>query len=666
MNWKQNKCRMAVARALTGLPVLAVGAFGLSSTQAIAGESGGGLEEIIVTAQFRSENLQETPIAITAVTGEMLDARNARDIADASNWAPNVQLSRGAAGFGQMASIFIRGVGQADPHFAVEPGVGMYLDDVYYGVLTGALFDLVDTDRVEVLRGPQGTLAGKNSIGGSIKLFSKRPGPEADAFAEFQVGTFNRISGRAATNITLVEDTLYARVSAMGKHRKGYLDRLDYDCAAGNAGAGSGRLQENCKIGSEGGESTFGGRASVLWLISDRVENTFTFDITSSNSENPAAKQRFESPIWTGTASYLTPEHSYTNFETNVSVPTGAGASSSFVKPSTTPLDAWGVSNHFDFEISDNVRLTSITAYRESKVQFSTALEASPASVSDQIWHLNHTQFTQELRLSGEYGMLDWTLGGFYYDADGRSGGRVNIPGGLAVGGGGLNLDILFEDPVKTSSKSVFAHLVLHPVENLSLTAAVRYTDDSKDFTFNRWDYTGAPHPVLGALVDFTVPYSGDNVDFRFAADYQLSDALMIYGSFSTGYKGGGVNPRPFFTSQAIPYNPETLDAIEFGFKSQLFDNRVRLNAAAFYNDFTDLQGTLIQCDAFSPFPGAPCAMSANVGDAHIKGFEVEVEMQPVDGMLIDVALGVVDFNYTRVDPATAITEDQVLHRRPV
>jgi iron complex outermembrane recepter protein len=626
--------------------------------QGLAHAQSDGLEEIIVTAQFRAQNVQRTPIAISAFDAAMLEARNAVDIDDAANFAPNVTLSRGAAGFGQMSAIFIRGVGQADPHFAVEPGVGMYIDDVYFGVLTGSIFELLDAERVEVLRGPQGTLAGKNSIGGAIKLFSQQPGPEANGYAEMGFGSFNAVTGRAATNLTLVDDKLYARVSVMARHRDGYMDRLDYNCMTGQLATGTRRLRQECVIGTQGGEAMWATRGVLRFTPGDRVENSITFDMTEDTSENPAAKQVFTSPLWAGTNNYITGPEDYSNYEDYISRPTGT-ASTPFVLPETTPLHVRGFANNLNVQITDNLLFQSITAVRESETPFAVPADVSPATVSDQAWKLTHEQFTQEFRLNGgKADGVEWTVGLFTYDADGVSEGRVNLPGGLALGGGGLNLEILFRDPVATQSDSVFAHAAFHPSDKVTVTTGVRYTDDLKSFTFNRWDWQGLPHPVLGALVNFNSTYKGDHTDYRAAVDWQFADNMMFYSQFSTGYKGGGVNPRPFFTSQAIPYQPEELEAFEVGLKSVLADNRLRLNVAAFKNDFTDLQLTLTRCDAFSPFAGAPCAMSANVGDAEITGLEVEAEFKPTDRLGIDLTLGFLDFQYTRVDPRTGVTLD--------
>jgi iron complex outermembrane receptor protein len=180
------------------------------------------LQEIVVTAQFRSENLQQTPIAITAVNAAMLEQRNQTDISQVAAQAPNVTLQPNGAAFGASMVAFIRGVGQTDFDLALEPGVGIYVDDVYYATLTGSLLDLLDLDRVEILRGPQGTLAGKNSIGGAIKLFTQKPTGEG-GFLEAGYGSLHRVDIRGAGDFTLVPDKLFVRVSVASKHHDGYV-----------------------------------------------------------------------------------------------------------------------------------------------------------------------------------------------------------------------------------------------------------------------------------------------------------------------------------------------------------------------------------------------------------------------------------------------------------
>jgi iron complex outermembrane receptor protein len=613
--------------------------------------------DIIVTAQFREQSVQKTPIAISAFDADLLDRKGVSDISGAANLAPNVQLSAGAGNFGGMAAIFIRGVGQSDPHFALEPGVGMYIDDIYYGVLTGSIFELMDVDRVEVLRGPQGTLSGKNSIGGAVKLFSTRPGPNADAFVEAGYGSRNIMLARAATNVTLA-DGLYARISVGTKRSDGYVSRLDYACATKAPTGGTSRVGIDCKIGEQGGQNVVSGRVALRWEPSSRVNDTLIADVTHDRSQNPATRLLVSSPAWTGGANYMTPQKDYTNYEDYVSLPRGgSSAGVRYSLSSITPVDSWGISNNLSIDLTDNLKLSSITAYRSSDTTFNSTLDSSPASILDQVWQLDHEQFTQELRLNGQISsLLDWTAGGYYYKANGTSGGRVTINGGLQLGGGGLNLDILFRDPVETESKSLFLHTVWHPLDGFNVTAAVRYTDDRKSFTFNRYDLNGAPHPTLGSLTNYTGVYSGDRFDYRLGIDYQWTPSLMTYAQVSTGYKGGGVNPRPFVSTQVVPYKPETLTSYELGFKSRLVGRRLTLNGAIFLSDYKDFQATLLRCDSLSPAPGFPCTQSTNVGDARIKGAELEIFAEPVDGFTIDGSVGYLDFKYKSVVPATGIT----------
>ena len=296
-----------------------------------------------MTAEFRKENVQETPLAITAISGDALQERSVANLAAATSWSPNVNVASGTEGFGQVAGVFIRGVGQSDPHFALEPGVGIYVDEVYYGVLSGAMFELLDTDRIELLRGPQGTLAGKNSIGGAMKIFSQQPGPEANAYVEAQYGNYDRITARAASNFTLVDDKLYARFAAATRQRDGYVDRLDYACVTGDYSRGTNATSPNCELGTQGGESVWTARATLHWLPVDAVDNTTTLDIVEDTSENPAAKTVIQSPAWTAGQNYITGPESYTNYETYVARPTATNPpASSYPLPANTPLQRLG------------------------------------------------------------------------------------------------------------------------------------------------------------------------------------------------------------------------------------------------------------------------------------------------------------------------------------
>jgi iron complex outermembrane receptor protein len=626
--------------------------------------------DIVVTAQFKSERLQTAPLAISSVSGAALEARGVVDVVGAASLAPNVSLTKGAGvggSFGQFASIYIRGVGQGDVHFAVEPGVGMYIDDVYYGVMSGSVLQLMDTDRVEVLRGPQGTLAGKNSLGGSIKIFSVRPGPDTNGYVELTAGDYNLVGGRAATNFTIVDDKLFARISVAGRRRDGYFKRLDYGCATGDLSLGSQRTGKDCVLGTQGGEQVWTARASLLWKPVDGFQDSLIVDTVQDTSENPALKLFSQSALWTGGRNFITGPTSYTNYENYVIRPTGPlSGPTSYTAPDTSPLDAKGATNEALVTLADRVQLTAITAYRTSDVRLSATSDASPASITDQIWRLNHKQFTQEVRITGtDLSFVDWTLGGFYYHANGVSSGRVTIPGGFAPLGGGVNLDTVFRDPVKAYSASAFGHLVWHPLSALDVITAVRYTKDGKDFTFNRYDWKGDPHPALLSLVGATGKYRGNHVDYRLGVSYRWTPDIMTYAQYSTGFKGGGINPRPFFASQAVAFAPEKLGAWEAGVKTQFFDRALTLNAAAFYNKYRDIQGTVGTCDDISPFPGAPCSATRTIGDAHVKGGEVEATLRPLRGLLLNVSAGYLDFKYTDTNAASRVTKGMTAAYNP-
>src|SRR6201996_1741245 len=258
---------------------------GAATTPAPAGSdtvNTGGLEEVIVTAQFRSQNVQNTPLAITAVNAEELAERGQTNITNISEDAPSVQLNQESGAFGPSMSAFIRGIGQSDLDPALEPGVGIYIDDVYFGTLTGSLLDLLDLDRVEVLRGPQGTLDGMNSQGGTVKLFSKKRDATESRSFDVLGGSRNHVELRAGTNFAIM-DNLFVRLSAVGNQQDGYVTRYDFGCenpsfTATDVNGVTGTYSvpvgfqgqtAHCVLGREGGTGYAAGRIAVRWLASD-------------------------------------------------------------------------------------------------------------------------------------------------------------------------------------------------------------------------------------------------------------------------------------------------------------------------------------------------------------------------------------------------------------
>ena len=615
------------------------------------------LEEVVVTAQFREQGLQKTPVAITAVSGTQLQARSATNITDVAAFAPNVYAAQGSSGFGPVAQTYIRGVGQNDGSFALEPGVGIYVDDVYNGILLGSVFDLLDIDRVEVLRGPQGTLAGKNSLGGAIKLFSRKPDGDGGGYVEATYGDFNRTDVRAGGNFTLLEDTLYARVAGVSKHRDGYLTRYDFACVNPGSGVPNAITARNdCKIGTEGGQDLQALRVALRWLVTDTIEDNFIADVTQDRSEVAATKMLvLNNPQVPNSAQFITGPKSYSSYATytalNYTDPAvfagapGAGTHNAVTVPSDTPIDAYGVSNKAEWKLAEGLSLMSITGYRRYEGEFPTDYDGSPYTIQLIRSIFTHRQFTQELRLSGTaFSLLDYTLGAYYYDAKSFTGGIRLISPGLASENIFLN-----NDYIPSKSKSVFAHSVWQATSQASVIAGVRYTDEEKDYNFGRLNpyAPGSSYTAAGAIDGTSGHYDGSKVDYRLGFEYQWLANLMTYAQYSTGFKGGGVNPRPFVAEQAVSFDPETLNAAEIGVKSDLFDRRLRVNAAVFFNQYEDIIFTNNQ-----PTPNsASNATPTNAGDADVKGAEIEIEARPYGGLAIMASASYLDFELTRITP---------------
>ncbi len=702
----------SAAGSVSKISLAAVLAFGATPALAQDGAdaaAASGEDVILVTAQFREQNLQDTPIAITAMSAEMLEARSQTSIQDVANQAPSVTLKPQGAAFGPALGANIRGVGQFDFNPAVEPGVGFYVDDVYYATLTGSILDLLDLSRVEVLRGPQGTLSGRNSIGGAVRLFSQRPEGSNTGYVSATYGSRNRVDLRGSADFNLAEN-VDARLAVVSKQQEGYVDRLDFGCvfpAGGPAtftrdysivgapdtllvnpvgGVPAQTNRADCRVGTEGDVGYIALRGQLRLRPTDAIDINIAADYTDDNRtaagsvllsrfypDGSVASPRYPLPAIPAPGS--TPAQNFANASPPGRDINAFAASSlllsydnrfvcgnfcnygSYDMPADGNFRAssadgrvrfqgWGVSGQIDWDVADSAQLTSITAYREYTSNFSNDNDVSPLQHSLGYGPLTFEFFSQELRLNGDVGdTIEYTVGGYYSDQlsvyesfqDLRS----------------SNLQFQQRDPVEADSKAVFAHISWNPVEPLTITGGIRYTDESKTYTYVRERPYNDPTSVTanGVLpINGTVgEYSGNRVDYRANVQYAVSDDVMTYVQFSTGFKGGGVNPRPFFVQQALPFGPETLTAYEVGLKTDLFDRTVRVNMAAFQSDYKGIQLNLGNCTAITgPGFGAPCALPVNAGDARIRGLEIETTMRPVDGLTIDGAMSYLDFDYRR------------------
>ncbi len=639
------------------------------------------VETIVVTAQFREQNLQYTPIAITAVSGEMMEARSQVTIAEVAAQAPSVTLKPNSSFFGPSLAANIRGVGQFDFHPALEPGVGLYVDDVYYSTLTGSILDLLDLDRVEISRGPQGTLSGKNSIGGSIKLYSRRPEGDGSGFLSATYGSRNRIDMRGAVDVGLIEDTLALRVAAVSRQQDGYVDRLDFGCvfpaggpatyvtSAGviaqvNPAGGIPALRDapNCLLSRQGEVGFRAARAQLRYEPTPDLEVNVIADFTRQKHEmaggvlvdanyagngdiNPfSIPFRFDNRFICGR---------FCNFAAYESPADGALQRSAI--DGQVNFKGWGISGQVEWQLADSLELVGITAYRWYDSIFTAEDDLSP--LSHGLGGPNRLQFnswSNELRLNGEVGdRLNYTLGGFIMNQDIFYTARQDLrytPGTPLV--------FVSGDPVPSFTRAGFVHASYDLTDELVATAGARYTEEGKDYSYRRRDRAGNLLTGQNALLDGkTGTYRGNRWDYRLNLAYQVTDEVNVYGQYSTGFKGGGVNPRPFAYTQVQPFGPETLETWELGLKSELFDRLMRFNVAAFSSNYQDIQLILNSCPQFNPPPlpataAFPCGLPANVGTARIRGLEAETSIRPTDGLLIDASASYLDFEYKTIAPA--------------
>lgn len=644
----------------------AMAAAGSAHAQEATGQQATGDEqatqEIVVTAQFRSQKLQDTPIAITALTGDALEQRGASSLVDAAVTAPSVILRPAPSNFGSAVGVSIRGLGQNDFSPAMEPGVGIYIDDVYYPRLTGANFDLLDVDRIEILRGPQGTLTGKNSEGGAIKFVTRKPNGEDGGYLSATYGSRDRINLRGSADFTLARD-LYARISGAFADQKGYVDVLDYGCVHPESGVVSTVGGANCKKYSQGDLGYRALRGILRYNPGDRLDIMLSGDYVKDERHAPATvliygdntnpnvlttnglplDNRFVCGRFCNYTTTGQPAASWVG--TAIPELDGFPLSSSYGSELTN-YESWGVSGNIALKLTDDITLTSITAYRSFTNGFADDNDLSPASTSFGYNKVDDDFFSQELRVNAK--LADWadlTIGGYYSNEDARYYTLQDVRYAA------VPLQFIGDDPITTKSKAVYGTVVVRPTEDLTLTGGLRYTKDDKIYTFFRHNYDNVTLNPFLPFNDTTAVFSGDRVDYRISADYRFSPALLVYGTVATGYKAGGVNPRPYNAEQVRGFGPEKVTSFEIGAKTDLFDRRLRVNVAAFYQDFKDAQLTLLSCPQYGG-PG-PCALPANAGNATMKGFEAELFARPVDGLQLDGSLSHIEWTWKCVNPGT-------------
>lgn len=624
----------------------------LSSTMMTAAHAqeqaeSGGLEEIVVTAQRRESSLQDTPIAVTALSSAAMEARGIKNVGNLENFAPNIQINQGRSdGGGSTAAITIRGVGQNDPQFPNDPGVGLYIDGVYSARSYGGLIGLLDIERIEVLRGPQGTLFGRNTIGGAVNIITTPPSQEFGGQVSLLYGSYDRFEAKASLNVPLIEDKLAARFSA-GFTRADGLGR--------QITTGAEMSNENRKVF----------RLALRATPSDDVTIDLAADYTRQRQNSaagtiiavvPSTSGLIEGPFNNVLAPLANP---------SLNLPADAVFDSRFVSgrrydnygtaPLADDLDSGGAALTVEWRASDALTLKSITAGRAYKAHIALDQDLSPYSIIETNDRQHQEQYSQELQAYGKLldGRLRYLLGLYYFKEIARDHNIVNIlPGTLQPFG--FEIGQIAELGLDATNYAAFGQVDFDIIDNLTLTVGMRQNHENKRFTRQFTHIEGQ---------DIFIPYqvlekSWNSFTPRFGLSWKATGNVMLYASYAEGFKGGGWNPRPAAQNLGVtPFEPERIKTYEVGAKTEWFDRRLTFNVAGFISDYSNIQLPVI----LPPFN----IETQNAGKSRIHGLEVELAARPVPEATIQIGYGYFHNEYRSIAPGPAATTFALTDKLP-
>lgn len=588
------------------------------------------IAEVIVTARRRAESLQDVPVSVSALDANRIVELQAETIHGLQNAVPNLYIDRGD---GANTVIFIRGIGQNDSLAFADAGVGVYVDDVFIARSQAAFLDLFDVERVEVLRGPQGTLYGRNTIGGAVKFVSAEPPEQLGLYVEAGGGNFSYQSLKARLGGPLGSDDLRGKFAVSAIEREGF---------ATNSFDGA----------DDGGMQSVAWRGTLAYTPTDSTRFSLTFD---GKRDRPDTSR---SPVR---------ETSVTGFAD----PVGAPTSPTTFAPATNPyrvdvnandmsdLSAWGVTLKAGVDLSDAWSLESITSYRDMDFDLALDTDGSPLPILDILVLQDQDQFSQELRATYDaHDGLTAVAGLYYFNDDdltfsGVDNGSLSVFG-FPVTAFGLATSSLADTQQKTESVAAFADASYDLTQSLTLSAGIRYTYEEKE---SRRRFENFFDPAISVIEDTPPFLSGagvpgtpiagkahfDAVTPRLSLSYRATDDAMLYASASRGFKSGGFDGRGTTDFGFQPFDPETVWGYEVGLKSTWADGRLVANAALFYNDYQDLQVTSFGAD---PVSGTFVSLFTNAAKARTAGAELELTARPASGLTLNAAVGYLDAKY--------------------
>ncbi|RYY27980.1 MAG: TonB-dependent receptor [Sphingomonadales bacterium] len=643
--------RKTIAGAAAGWLVLAGSAAAqdvpVAQTEAPKPALGDTIEQIVVTAERRENDAQDVAMSLTALSAAGLARDNILNLDGIGPSVPNLTLTRNF-GTSSGALLFLRGVGEGDSIFTNDPPVGIYVDDVLFARSTGAMFDLLDLERIEVLRGPQGTLYGRNTSGGAIKLVTRDPGiGERDGMIDATVGSHGRIDLRGTANLPL-GDAAALRVSLLSRTQSGW-----------------GRnLTDGQRVN---GQDVQAGRAKLLWEPAAGLRLTATVDYSDEDSV-PRFPQAFRpDPANPGRylPEFVAPEGDIDNFRSadtdSLNITRTGGASL------RAEMDA------------GTVKITSISAYRalQSRIGFDQTANAPGVGANIILLQDQHQHsWSQELQASGSAlgGRLEYVGGLFWFSEHNDQLTAVSsaVPGGTAArfathdffaapsrAASGTGNWSPYQPQLDTRSISAFGSLTFAATPRLSLTAGLRWTHESKDYAVRFLSAPGVTYVLPdGQVAARTIKADWRDVSPRFAASYTLDGKgwnAMLFASHAKGFRSGSFDGRArnidFVLNRQGPIAPEQVWSSEAGVKSEWFGRRLRVNASYFINRYSNIAFSAARAGSIPPE-----IFRQNVGDARIEGLELEATLRPGGGFEIGGTLGTLNDRLTRLASSPGCT----------
>ena len=614
----------------------------------------GVLEEVVVTSRKRAESLQETPISVMAFSPEALEKQNVSSLADLNAKLPNVYVGAGGGIGSNNAAFFIRGLGSSRNAINQESAVALYIDDAYYGRSDGALLSVLDVESIEVLRGPQGTLFGRNATAGAIRYITAKPGTDFEGKIQGTVGSFSRADLKASVNLPL-DDATALRLTAATLNQGGF---------------------QTTAIGQEMGDvATDLFRAYLRWDASDTLEVLASLDysVTDANGSALSLVGVVSNPGAAGGIGNGVAQQAALGRDATLD-PLADPENNGSTTRNFNDTDSLGASLTLNWDLGGDWALKWASTYRELDIEGVFDFDAAnPVLFENSAIDRDAEMLSTELQLSGfaNDGRISWITGLFYYDesandvrVSGSDWSPIGDPSVVTITSTRINT------PHELESFAIFGQATFDISDRFSITAGARWTDDEKHIVAAELNAAGNPvmyrsddpngntGPLIVNRTDSWNAPSG-----RLSFEFQATDDVFLFASYARGFRAGGINDRPrndlpndFYGITS--FDEEILDVFEFGLRSDLLDNRLRLNLTYFYQDMQDLQFA-------RTLEGSNRTVVQNAAEAKASGVEGEFVWIVSDAFQIDGNFGYLDTEVKEVDPGVSLNVGDMLGHSP-